>query len=111
MAKIPTPKPAAEATTELVIITPTIGRRVWYWPTQAELEARSNPPVAQISPEQPFDAGVVFVHDDRLVNLVVTDHAGNVHKREAVQLVQDGDCYATDDARCEWMPYQKAKAA
>jgi hypothetical protein len=107
LADFPVPPPSAEPA---IVITPTVGRRVWYWPFQPELAIRSDPPMTQIDPAQPMDAGIVFVHDDRRVNLVVTDHMGNVHPRTGVQLAQSGDVVSDSGGWCEWVPHQKAKA-
>ena len=90
------------------IITPTVGRKVWYRPSVAELAVRD--PMKVID-GQPLDATVIAVHDDRLVNLLVIDAEGNGFPRLNVQLVQEDDVYETDGARAEWMPYQTAQAA
>lgn len=101
---------------EKTIITPTIGRRVWYYPSaydRGELEHKP-PSVIRADTTQPCDAGICYVHGDRLVNLTVADHNGRMHARTSVTLLQKGDptppagmAYAT------WMPYQlgQAKAA
>jgi hypothetical protein len=91
------------------IIKPTIGRRVWYWPSTYDRGAQLTKPetIIQSSGTQPCDAGVVFVHGDRLVNLSVTDHNGNVHKRTSVTLFQPGDPIPSGDAGfAVWMDYQ-----
>jgi hypothetical protein len=91
------------------MIHPTIGRRVWYYPSQTELNTWE---IQQASPDQPFDAGVIWVANDRQVNLSVTDHYGRVVPRLAVPLVQPGDTIPTDGtAYCTWMPYQQTQAA
>lgn len=85
------------------MIKPTIGRRVWYWPngtTGLSLVHGS---------DQPCDAGICYVWGDRMVNLTVADHGGDMHSRTRVQLLQDDDpipagAYAT------WMPYQVVQA-
>lgn len=90
--------------------TPTIGRRLWYWPNDRERDARLRPnPVIVLDPRQACDAGVVFVHDPERVNLIVTDHAGNTHKREFVQLVQ-GEREPDQLGVAEWMPFQREQA-
>ena len=91
------------------IITPTVGRKVWYRPSVAELAGRCYP--MKVIDGQPLDATVIAVHDDRLVNLLVIDAEGNGFPRLNVQLVQEDDVYETDGARAEWMPYQTAQAA
>lgn len=89
------------------MITPTIGRKVWYSPTAYgahEFGKRG---------EQYFDATIVYVHDDRHVNLVITSHVGLPFFRSAVPLLQDGDAPRPEGGHALWMPYQvgQAKAA
>lgn len=98
------------------MIKPTIGRRVWYWPSDYDLGLdKMNPPsVIEVDDRsQPCDAGVTYVHHEHLVNLTVADHNGNMHKRSSVFLLQDGNerpsCRTT--AFAEWMPYQKTAQA
>lgn len=89
------------------MITPTIGRRVWFWPSQIDrLGGDILNGMNSISGDQAFDAGVVYVHDDRMVNLSITDHLGEIHKRENVQLLQDDDKPEEGYGYAEWMPYQ-----
>lgn len=88
------------------VIVPTIGRRVWYYPDSEEII--DTEPMICLKESQPFDAGVVFVHNDTLVNLVVTDHSGYVHRRTSVTLVQPGQ-EPPAGAYCTWMPYQIGK--
>lgn len=90
------------------MIKPTIGRRVWFWPSKKQL---SEGVFHVEDPMQACDAGVVFVVDDRKVHLFVTDHWGRTGFVKNVQLVQDNDAYALDDARAVWMPYQVSSAA
>jgi hypothetical protein len=59
---------------------------------------------------QPMAATVVYVWNDRLVNLQVLDHAGSAHSPTSVPLLQDEDA-RPDGYFCEWMPYQKGQAA
>jgi hypothetical protein len=92
-------------------ITPTVGRKVWYRPNGAILVL---PDGTQFSPvqnsDQPMDATVIYVWGERMVNLDVTDHAGNRFIATSVTLLQDGDAYSPG-AYAEWMPYQKGQAA
>lgn len=97
------------------VITPTIGRRLWYWPSDYD---KGLVPGTQLDrticvgdDAQACDAGVVFVHGDRLVNLLVTDHAGHTHRRLSVHLVQEGDePLPPGAAYAQWMPYQQGQA-
>lgn len=95
-----------------VIIEPTIGRRVWYYPSDFDRGLLENKPesVIQSDGKQPCDAGVVYVHSNTLVNLSVTDHNGFVHRRTSVELVQPNEPHPTGRAFCTWVPYQVAKA-
>lgn len=96
----------------MTIIIPTIGRRVHYWPSQGDIDGHFGVTRMTIfSPDQPCDAGVVFVHSTRCVNLLVTDHGGIVHRRPTVRMVQHGDDPAVEhEAVCTWMPYQLEQA-
>lgn len=85
------------------MIYPTVGRRVWFWP--GNTTGRYN----CIDPRQPFDAGVLFVHNERCVNLLVTDHAGFQFTQNSAQLLQDDDP-APEGPHAAWMPYQKGQA-
>jgi hypothetical protein len=105
----------AEAKPQPKVITPTIGRRVWYWPSDYDCGLGISKPetiiVADDSSGQPCDAGVVRVFNDRLVNLSVTDHEGNVHKRTSVTLYQPGDNIShVGGGYCTWMDYQVKQA-
>lgn len=75
------------------MITPTVGRVVYYWDSGVG-------PMASI---------IAKVHDDRLVNLTVCGpENGEAFGRTSVVLRQpeDDDDYP---AYCEWMPYQVKK--
>jgi hypothetical protein len=103
----------------MTIITPTIGRRVWYWPSEAEYQASASnrtmvePAMLLNDRDQPCDAGICYVHTDGTINLTVADHTGAMHARRSVPLLQD------DAARdpngligcAAWMPYQKTQAS
>lgn len=86
------------------MITPTIGRKVWYYPESNLQELTKHD-------EQPFDATIVYVWSDSMVNLLVVDHQGNVAPRTSVHLSQDGGAArGGGEQYCAWMPYQKAVA-
>ena len=93
-------------------ITPTIGRRLWYIPSTYDRGGMQTKPssIIEASSDQPCDAGVVYVHSERLVNLIVTDHNGNTHKRTSVTLYQPGDDIPVDGGYAVWMTYQQAQA-
>jgi len=99
--------------TKQIVITPTIGRRIWYVPSTYDRGGCTTKPptIIEGSSSHPCDAGVVFVHNDRLVNLSVTDHNGNVHKRTSVTLYQPGDTIThADGGYAVWMDYQAQQA-
>lgn len=81
------------------MISPTVGRVVWYW----------NNPQTQ---KQPNAAIVAFVHTDTMVNLAVFDNLGIATSLSSVYLYQ-GEGERPTRNFCEWMPYQvgQAKAA
>lgn len=95
-----------------VLIKPTIGRRIWYWPGTKDL-AFLGPAMHAIDRAQPFDAGVIFVWSDSCVNLQVTDHAGGIWFREKVRILQEGESDSTLDSAgvAQWMHYQVGQAA
>lgn len=94
------------------MIQPTIGRRVWFWPSDYDLGKTSvQPPTVMTScGDQPMDAGIAFVHGDRLVNVTVADHLGKPHARTSVKLLQEGDEPVPGMSFCTWMPYQLGQA-
>lgn len=93
------------------IIKPTVGRKVWYrhdGQTAFDVNGGMVHPVAY--DDQPMDATVVYVWSDRMVNLRITDHAGNTFSLTSVTLVQEGD-HKPSGAYAEWMPYQKGQSS
>lgn len=93
------------------IITPTIGRKVWYRHDGAPLVSGLPAPWSPTSyGDQPMDATVVYVWGDRMVNLRVTDHDGNTFIVTSCTLVQEGDA-TPGNRHCQWMPYQLGQAA
>lgn len=81
-------------------IIPTIGRQVWFWKSGAH-----RPSGDVTLADQPEAATVVYVHDDRLVNLQVIDHNGHPRPIAEVQLRQPDDAIPATQF-CEWIPYQ-----
>lgn len=100
------------------MITPTVGRKVWYRPSRSDLTGPL--PMSMIgNPDfnpQPLDATVLAVHGDRLVNVLVLDVYGEPFTKTSVKLIQEGDetPKTADGAEAfgyvEWMPYQTAQA-
>lgn len=95
------------------MISPTIGRRVWYWPSDYDrglLEYKPDSIMTIGDKGQACDAGIAYVHSDRLVNLSVADHNGAMHTRASVRLLQDDEKAPEYESYATWMPYQKANA-
>jgi len=85
----------------MTVITPTVGRIVWYWPRVNDGDPRS---------EQPFAAIVAYVFDDRTISIAAFDHVGTVEAHNGIQLAQEGDPVPTHGDYAEWMPYQLGQA-
>lgn len=81
-----------------MVISPTVGRVVWFW--------RAAPQLLSVQPEA---ALVTYVHSDRCVNLVCFDHNGTPFPQTSVALVQDGDP-VPEAGYASWMPYQIGQA-
>lgn len=95
------------------VITPTIGRKVWFHlngtvQLQKPGTTESGRPTA-IDGQQ-FDATVVYVWNDRMVNLAVLDHYGNPFIATSVTMVQPGEPAPAVGYFAEWMPFQKGQA-
>lgn len=99
------------------MISPTVGRVVWFWPstqdTRVAMAVRSprrSPESGDFEQPQPLAALVAYVFDDRLVNLTVSDHDGNTYARQNVQLVQEADAKPDGVSFATWMPFQVGQA-
>ncbi len=94
------------------VITPTIGRIVWYWPSPSDLATHQMAfEMAAGEDAQPMAAQIAYVHSDTMVNLSVTDHLGVLHSRTCVHLAQaDDKPIPTNIAFATWMPYQVNQA-
>ena len=79
-------------------IKPTIGRRVWFRCNDSFAKEKG---IYRIDDVQAMDAGIVYVHGDSMVNLIVTDHIGNTHAINSVALVDasDGNSHAREPYR------------
>lgn len=89
----------------VLVIPPTVGRKVHFYPNGANFHST---PYC-IDPTVPMDADVVFVWHDRMVNLTVKDHIGQVHAFTSITLRQP-DEPAPQGPYAEWMPFQAAQA-
>lgn len=87
-------------------IKPTIGRKIWFHPNGASF---MNGAVLNNYGPSPMDATVVYVWDDRMVNLHVIDHSGIPHAVQSVPLRQPEDPVPFSQY-CEWMPFQVGRA-
>lgn len=84
------------------MISPTVGRVVWYWP---------NGNMDKAAGSQPWAASIAYVHGDRMVNIGYLDSGGTPGAATSVLLVQPGDPLPELGGYCEWMPYQHGQAA
>lgn len=95
----------------MAIITPTVGRKVWYRPCPNDLVGPvPMTVVGHADSRQPLDATVIAVLGDRMVNLLVTDACGKQFPVLSATLLQDGDIIPANGRYAEWMPYQKTQA-
>ena len=86
------------------MISPTVGRVVWFHPGSGDRIMRY--------PDQPLAAHIAHVWSDTNVNLMVIDADGACCSRTSIFLMQDGGRpVSSGEAYCEWMPYQKGQAA
>lgn len=85
-------------------ITPTIGRKLWYFPSSYDT-------IEQGPDQQPLDATVCYVWPDGTVNLAVHDWHGYPWTRSRVNLVQEGGVPPSNAGYATWMPFQVAQAA
>jgi len=96
------------------VITPTVGRKVWYWPSAFD---KTGPVPMNQMPGKPLDATVIAVYGDRMVNVLVIDTVGRQFPVLSCDLVQPGEsprlgANGQPHGRyCEWMPYQRGQAA
>jgi len=86
-------------------INPTVGRIVWFYPSQDDVEEGID------YRDQPLVGQIVYVHNTQLVNLHVLDASGNAWKFEEVLLFQDRFPEGYKGRGAEWMPYQKKQTA
>lgn len=78
------------------MISPTIGRVIWFYPTAD-------------STGQAYPAFVNYVHSDRMINVAGFTHVGTTFSESSVTLVQEGDDEPRS-AHARWMPYQVGQA-
>lgn len=95
------------------MITPTVGRKVWYIPSDADLAGNFG--MMRVG-HQPLDATVLAVWGSALVNLLVVDHYGKTFPVTSVKLVESQDAPGLtgkpgEKGYATWMPYQVGQAA
>jgi hypothetical protein len=84
------------------MIIPTLGRVALFHPNVADTIPSQDGACAAI---------IVYVHGDRMVNLIVFDANGQPVGRSSVPLVQPEDPPVADGSSyCNWLPYQVKKA-
>jgi hypothetical protein len=88
-------------------MNPTVGRKVWYIPSDQDLAGNFG---MQCAPQQPLDATVIGVWSDVCVNLQVIDLKGHVFTVESADLIQPDTIAPKMEGRAKgyaiWMPYQ-----
>lgn len=100
-------QPAArEPEQPVLVIAPSVGRKVHFYPGNVQFHSKPH----CINSAVPMDATVVFVWSDRMVNLHVVDHIGQVHALTSITLRQPDDVIAEGAAYAEWMPFQVGQA-
>lgn len=88
------------------VIVPTVGRKVWYWPSDLDVRVHG----MATMPGDPVDATIIAVSGLRCVNLHVIDAVGGAHARPSCALSQPGDSPPEDGGFAAWMPYQVGQA-
>lgn len=94
------------ATQSPVLIKPTVGRVVWFYPDPRSGDSGFQPP----DNGKPLAAVIAYVHSDTMVNLAVFDANGVSHNRTSVYLVHDTDNNPYAGHYCTWMPFQRGQA-
>lgn len=92
------------------MISPTVGRKVWYRPCPADIEGQGGNSKMEVNGNEPLDATVVAVWGDRCINIAVLDIYAGLHERRSVTLIQEGDTPPSTGRYAQWMPYQTAQA-
>lgn len=87
-------------------ITPTVGRRIHFWPN-AEHQAA----LGVFDATQPCDAGVLYVWPDGAINILATGPSGSTLAVQRVRIVPEGEDSLEDESHARWMAYQTTKAA
>ncbi|WP_208280125.1 DUF2829 domain-containing protein [Massilia oculi] len=91
------------------MITPTVGRVVWFHPAANTRHADFSPPAAG-EPVAAIIAAVLQGQPVDIVNLAVFDAVGTSHARTMVPLIQEGQDVPEGGYYATWMPYQIGQA-
>lgn len=94
------PRPSAPAL-GAAMMAPSIGRKLHFYPNGVNFHST---PYC-IDPSVPMDADVVYVWGDRMVNLNVRDHIGQVHAFTSITLRQPDDAIP-QGAYAEWPTFK-----
>lgn len=88
-------------------IKPTIGRKVWFY------QGAGCGSGGYFNKQQPFDATVIYIRSDGVVDLSVVDHGGERRVFQNIELYdpQPDDRHGrVDRSYATWMPYQVGQA-
>lgn len=92
------------------MIIPTVGRKVWYFPSQDDKDGKADTALKmETNNKEPLDATVVAVWGNKCINVAIFDIYGNLHARRSVLLLQDDDAIPEHGRYAQWMPYQAAQ--
>lgn len=82
---------------------PTVGRKVYFYSTAGHRAA------CDAGTDQPFDATIIFVQGDDSVNIMATNHTGDMQPILGV-MFQGLGMAVPNGAHAAWMPYQLVQA-
>lgn len=86
---------------------PTVGRIVWVWMSQDDLDINA---LEALEQNVPFRADVLYVDPQGLATLEVRDHVGERRVIDEACVIFDSeptDHHGDDESYACWMPYQK----
>lgn len=98
----------------MATITPTIGRKIYYW---ASLTTLQSVDATVRDSEQPMDATIVYVDKEtETISVMVFDHHGMSFEDLDIRIAEHGagdhlQGHDGEQSYCTWMPYQLGQAA